>query len=312
MPVCSNSAENCKKRTLKIINMTSRKITFHVLKFYKNRTKNLIYNDFDFEAFVTWFNLQDATEKLYNISENKFTSLDKIEKVNLRVIENHSHVYFGMMSTGNYGSRRNLKDSQNNSRRENPKRISEGEEQENYFVLGFKTNGDVELIFQNAGRGIKSLNLKNYFDKYFLQYLNSLGKSKEFKLIEGSVISTEETMIARLDRVTKTKVFIDKSILGEEGLNLANRTLQAKEDLIIEVTAQRGQDIRDLLSDLRHSIVYDTKIDKIWVEGKDNHGNLSHFYLKNIQKETYVTVDIDATTASLENDSIKRELLQLL
>ena len=292
--------------------MTSRKITFHVLKFYKNRTADLIYNDFDFEAFVAWFNLQNATEKLYNISENKFTSLDKIEKVSLRVIENHPNVYFGMMSTGNYGSRRNLKDSENNSRRENPKRISEGEEQENYFVLGFKTNGDVDLIFQNAGRGIKSLNLKNYFDKFFLQYLNSLGQSKEFKLVEGSVISTEDTMIARLDRVTKTKVFIDKSILGEDGLNLANRTLQAKEDLIIEVTAQRGQDIRDLLSDLRQRIVYDTKIDKIWVEGKDNHGNLSQFYLKNIQKETYITIDIDATTASLENDSVKRELLKLL
>lgn len=292
--------------------MANRRITFHVLKFYKNRTDDIIYNDFDFESFVSWFNLQIATEKLFNISGNKFTSLDKIEKVQLRIIENHPNVYFGMMSTGNYGSRRNLKDSENNSRRENPKKISEGEEQENYFILGFKNNGEVDLVFQNAGRGIKSLNLKNYFDKFILQYLNSLGQSKEFKLVEGSVISTEQTMIDRLDRVTKTKVYIDKSILGEDGLNLANRTLQAKEDLIIEVRAQRGQDIRDLLSDLRQRIVYDTKIDKIWVEGKDNHGNLSQFYLKNIQKETYVTIDIDITTASLVSDSVKRELLKLL
>lgn len=292
--------------------MTSRKITFHVLKFYKNRTADFIYNDFDFESFVRWFNLLDTTEKIFNISYNKFTSLDKIEKVSLRVVENHPNVYFGMMSTGNFGSRRNLKDSTNNSRRENPKRISEGEEQENYFILGFKSNGNIDLIFQNAGRGIKSLNLKNYFDKFILKYLNSLSQTKEFKIVEGAVISTEETMIARLDRVTKTKIYIDKSVLGEEGLNLATRTLQAKEDLIIDVRAQRGQDIRDLLADLRQSIVHDTKIDKIWVEGKDNHGNLSQFYLKNIQKQTYVSIDIDSTTASLENDSIKMELLKLL
>ncbi len=292
--------------------MTSRKITFHVLKFYKNRTADIIYNDFEFEAFVSWFNLQNTTEKLFHISENKFTSLDKIEKVSIRVVENHPNVYFGMMSTGNFGSRRNLIDSANNSRRENPKRISEGEEQENYFVLGFKSNGDIDLIFQNAGRGIKSLNLKNYLDKFILKYLNSIGQSKEFKIVEGAVISTEETMIERLDRVTKTKIFIDKSILGEDGLNLANRILQAKEDLIIDVRAQRGQDIRDLLADVRQRIVYNTKIDKIWVEGKDNQGNLSQFYLKNIQKETYVTIDIDSTTASLVNDSVKRELLKLL
>ena len=292
--------------------MTSRKITFHVLKFYKNKTTDLIYNDFDFEAFMNWFNSLNDNEKIFNLTDNKFTSLDSLEKVTLRNIENHPNVYFGMMSTGNFGSRRNLKDSTNNSKRPNPKRIEEGEEQENYFILGFKNNGDIDLILQNAGRGIKSLNLKNYLDKFITKYLNNKGESKEFKIVEGAVISTEETMIARLDRVTKTKIYIDKSILGEDILNLANRTLQAREDLIIDVRAQKGQDIRDLLSDVRQRLVYDTKIDKIWVEGKDNHGNLSQFYLNKIQKSTFVTIDIDPSTASLISDSIKKELLKLL
>lgn len=292
--------------------MTSRKITFHVLKFYKKNTVDVLYNDFDFEAFTNWFTQQINEEKIYNISQNKFTSLDKIEKVNLNQIENHPNVYFGMMSTGNFGSRRNLKDSLDNSRRENPKRIEEGEEQENYFLLGFKTNGNIDLIIQNAGRGIKSLHLKNYLDKYITKYLNSIGREKEFKIIEGAVVSTEDVMIDRLDRVTKTKIFIDKSILGEDGLNLANRTLQAREELVIDVRAQKGQDIRDLLTDVRQNLVYNTKIDKIWIEGKDNNGNINQFYLDKIQKTTFVTIDIDITTGSLINDSMKRELLKLL
>lgn len=292
--------------------MTSRKITFHVLKFYKNSTANIVYNDFDFEAFINWFVAQENDEKIFNISQNKFTSLDKIEKVNLRQVENHPNVYFGMMSTGNFGSRRNLKDSLDNSRRENPKRIEEGEEQENYFLLGFKTNGDIDLIIQNAGRGIKSLHLKNYLDKYILIYLNSLGEEKAFKIIEGAVISSEDIMIDRLERVTKTKIFIDKSILGEDGLNLANRTLQAREELVIDVRAQKGQDIRDLLTDVRQRLVYNTKIDKIWIEGKDNNGNINQFYLDKIQKTTFVTIDIDTGTGSLISDSMKRELLKLL
>lgn len=292
--------------------MTSRKITFHVLKLFKNRTADIIYNDFDFEPFINWFNSIGVEDKIFTLTQNRFTSLDSIEKVTLRTVENHPNVYFGMMSTGIFGSRRNLKNSVDNSRRENPKAIHEGEEQENYFVLGFKTNGDIDLILQNAGSGIKSLHLKNYLDKYITMYLNSLGVSKEFKIVEGAVISTPDRMIDRLDRVIKTKIYIDKSILGEDQLNLANRTLQAREDLIIDIRAQRGQDIRDLLADVRQRLVYDTKIEKLWVEGKDNNNNISQFYLNKIQKSTFVTIDIDPNTAALVSNSIKTELLNLL
>jgi hypothetical protein len=292
--------------------MSSRKITFHVIKFIEKGTSDRIHNDFNFEDFITWFATVNLEDKIFNLTSNRFTSMDTIEKVNLRTIENHPNVYFGMMSTGIFGSRRNLKSILDNSRRENPKELHEGEEQENYFVLGFKTNGDIDVILQNAGGGIKSNHLKNYLDKFITMYLNSIGLEKRFKIIEGAVISTPDRMIDRLDRVIKTKIFIDKSILGEDELNLARRTLQAKEDIIIDIRAQRGKDIRDLLQDLRQSIVYNTKVEKLWIEGKDSHNNLSHFFLNNIQKSTFVTIDIDPNTAALVSDSIKRELLNLL
>jgi hypothetical protein len=238
--------------------------------------------------------------------------MDLLEIVRIRTVENHPNVYFGMMSTGTFGSRRHLKNSLDNSRRENPKEMHEGEEQENYFVLGFKSNGDIDVILQNAGGGIKSFHLKNYLDKYITMYLNSLGIEKSFKIIEGAVISAPDRMIDRLDRVLKTKIYIDKSILGEDMLNLATRTLQAREEIIIDVRAQRGQDIREFLEDVRQNVVYNTRIDKLWIEGKDSQNNISQFYLNNIQKQTFVTIEIDPTTAALMQHSIKTELLNLL
>lgn len=291
--------------------MTSRKITFHTLKMLKTPANNIIYNGFDFDDFAGWFNTLVDNEKIFNISDNKFTSLDYLAAVPNNQIYAHSKAYFGMMSTGNHGSRRNLKSSVDNTKRPNPKKIEEGEEQENYFILAFKSNGDIDMILQNAGRGVKSLHLKNYFDKYFDRYLANKNENKEFKLLEGVVVSTPDIMINRLDRVTKTKVFIDKSVLNDE-LDLASRTLQAREEIIIDVRAQRGQDIRDLLQDIRQNIVHKTKIDKLWIEGKDNNGNLSQFYLNKIQKSTYVSIDIDPTTASLVRTDVQKELIKLL
>lgn len=292
--------------------MASRKVTFHIIKFLQPPANTVIYKDFDFQGFVDWFDAVNDEEKIFNLTQGKFTSLDFIEKIPSRLINSHQKAYFGMMSTGNFGSRRNLKDSITNGKRENPKEIHEGEEQENYFILGFKNGGDVDLILQNAGRGIKSVQFKNYLDKYFNKYLSHIGKDKEFRLLEGSVVETMDIMIDKLDRVTKTRIYADKSILSDDGLGYSERTLSAREDLYIDVRAQRGQDIRDFLQDLRQKIVYKTSISKLWVEGKDNYGNISQFYVDQINKSTFITVDIDPLTASLIKDDMRRELIKLL
>ena len=292
--------------------MTNRKVTFHILKMYKKEAPNVIYDNFDFDDFKSWFNNLSDEEKIFNLNENKFTSLDYLNIIPAREITTYNKAYFGMMSTGNYGSRRNLKSSLDNSKRSNPKKIEEGEEQENYFLLAFNSSGDIDLILQNAGRGIKTLHLKNYLDKYFNKYLSSKDIEKEFKLIEGDVISTPDIMINRLDRIIKTKIYIDKSILDKDELDLTQRTLQAREDLVIDVRASRGKDIRDLLQDLRQKMVHNSKVNKLWIEGKDNNGNVSQFYLNQIKKSTFVTINIDPSTASLVRDDVQRELVKLL
>lgn len=290
--------------------MSTRKITFHILEFKKKSKTDIIYEDFDFESFMNWFATLDKQNKIFKLTENRFTSLDILEKIKLRKIENHANVYLGMMSTGIYGSRRHLKSSVDNSKRPNPKHLHEGEEQENYFILGFKTAGKIDMIFQNAGGGIKTLHIKNYLDKYINMYFTSQSKEKPFNITEGAVVDAPDKMIDRLDRIIKTKVFVNKSVLTDMGIS--TRTLQARHDIIIDVRARRGQDIRDILEDARQNLVHNTKVDKLWIEGMDNENNVSRFFLENIQKSTFVTIDVDMSTAAIVKDSIQAELLKLL
>lgn len=292
--------------------MTTRRVTYHVLKFFRTDNHTAIYNGFDFEPFRVWFNGMQDSDKLFDISDNKFTSIDLLEPVERRYYQGFTSVYFGMFSTGNYGSRRNLKNSSNNSKRENPKLIEEGEEQENYFLLCFRNHGDAEIVLQCTGRGVKSVNIKNYFDNFFNRYLFENEQEKEFLLKEGSIVETTDLMIDRLERVTTTKVYIDKKILTDDHLNITNRIVQAKADLVIDVRAQRNQDIRDILNDIRQNIVYKTMIEKIWVEGKDSHGNPNSFYIDQVQKSVFVDIDADDSTAAIVRQDVKTKLLQLI
>ncbi|MBY8961183.1 hypothetical protein KJK34_00300 [Flavobacterium sp. D11R37] len=278
---------------------------------FKNNNKSTLYNDFDFESFFYWFKDLSDDLKVYYISKTKFTSIDYFEEIDKKYCQGFNRVFFGMFSTGNHGSRRNLKDSKDNSKRDNPKRISEGEEQENYFLLCFNSPGNVELILQNAGRGVTSINIKNYFDKFFNRFLSEHGYDKEFILKEGTIVETTDIMIDRLDRITKTKIFIDKSILSDE-LDISDRTVQAKADLIIDVRARRGQDIREFLEDLRQKVVYKSKIDKVWIEGKDNNGNSSNFFIDQVQKSVFIDVEIDLNTAAIVMPEVKKALLNLI
>ncbi len=183
------------------IKNAQRKITYHILKFVKKKSNTVIYTSFNFNDFVTWFNTIDERGRLYGISATKFTSLDILETVPKRSYQGYTNVVFGMMSTGNHGSRKNLKDSQNNTKRENPKKLEEGEEQENYFLLAFKTAGDIEVVFQNSAHSIKHHQFKDYLEKFIIKYISAKGTTKDFDIIEGSVIEDENTMIDKLDRV---------------------------------------------------------------------------------------------------------------
>lgn len=292
--------------------MAQKKVTFHRFRLVNKRNHELIDNSVDFDSFIEWFTSLPVEGKMYRITNNKFTSLDYIKKLSNRNYDGTFNLYLGMFSTGNHGSRRDLKNSENNTKRPNPKRLVEGEEQENYFLLKLTTNGSGELIYQSAGKGVRENNFENYFDIFLNRYLIEIGEVKDFNVKLNPIISTDDVALSRLDRIVKTRIYVDKSILSDDGLGYSNRLLQTRQELYIDVRAEVRQSIRDVVNDLRQAIMYKSEISNIWIEGKDIYGNQSNFFLDQVKKRTFIDVEINPLTAAIHRESIKSQLLNLL
>ena len=224
--------------------MNRRKITYHIFKFYENNNVNDRHEDFDFDGFSKYLNKLEDEDKRFSINPTKFCAVDFIRPIDKKHFQGRQKCFFGCIKSASFGTRRELLDYQTNKERENPKLLTEGEKEQNYFILAFNNNSEFEIIFQNAHLGINSNQFKNYLDKFIWLYLKSIDLDKEFKTEMGDIIIEDpEEIINRLDRIVECKVYIDKEVLGSDYLNLTERTLNVKEDLVVDIKADIRQSI---------------------------------------------------------------------
>ncbi len=293
--------------------MNRRKITYHIFKFYENNNINHRYEDFNFEGFADYLNNLEDEDKRFSLNPTKFCSVDFVRVIQPRHYQGRNQCFFGCIKSASFGTRRELLDYQTNTERDNPKLLTEGEKEQNYFILAFNDDSEFEIIFQNAHLGISANQFKNYLDKFIWKYLQSLEQEKDFKTEMGDIIIEDPNeIISRLDRIVECKVYIDKEVLGSDFLNLTERTLNVKEDLVVDIKADIRKSIAQMTSDIIQNLTHDNRISKIWVRGKDNNRNETKFFIEKIMKSKYITVTLDPNTKSIVSDSIRREMINLI
>ncbi|MBY0487833.1 MAG: hypothetical protein K2P85_11700 [Flavobacteriaceae bacterium] len=295
------------------VEKTPKKITYHIYNLYEGLNIENSFEDFDFPDFANFLNSLNDEDRKMPISDKKFCALDFIETIEPRYFQGRQKCYFGMIKSASFGTKKNLIDSVTNTERENPKQLTEGEKEENYFVLAFKDNSEFEIIMQNTHLGITSNHFKNYLDKFIYRYLSVKQIEQEFNTEIGDIIIDDPNeLIAQLDRIIECKVYMDKEVLGSQFLGLSNRTVQVKKDLIIDVKADTMMNIRDFAKDVATNIASNTNISKVWICGKDNDKNEHKFFIERIIKTNHIKVIIDPTTKAIVKDLMKKEMIKLI
>lgn len=289
-----------------------RKVTYHIFRFYQRNTDNN-FEDFDFDDFVNYLNGLNENEKKYYINESKFCSVEFISTLHQRNFQGRQKCFFGCIKSAPFGTRKNLLDHTTNSERNNPKLLTEGEKEQNYFILAFNRNSEFEIIYQNVHLGINAHQFKDYLDKMIYKYMLSLNVEQSFDTEIGDIIiNNPEEIIDRIHRIVECKVYMDKEVLGSEFLNLSQRTLNVKNELIIGAKAEFNQSIREYVRDVLQNLTQDTRIFRIWVRGKDNNNNETKFFIEKIIKSNYIEVTIDPNSGAIVRDDIKREMINLI
>ena len=291
--------------------MNQKKITYHIFKFYIG--EDISYDEFDFNNFVEFVSNLDDESKKYNINRTKFCSIEFINQLEQRDCNGRLKCFFGCIKSAPFGVNKPLLDYSDNTERDNPKNLTEGEKEQNYFILAFNSNSEFEIIFQKSGLGISINQFKNYIDNLINKYLSSINLEKEFRTEMGDIIIENlNDIIDRIDRIVECKLYIDKQVLGSDFLGLSNRTLSVKRELTISAKAEYNESIVEFLRDILQNITHNNTISRVWVRGKDNYNNEAKFFIEKIMKENTINVDINPTTGSVVRESIKQAMINLI
>ncbi|SFB71781.1 hypothetical protein SAMN04487907_101238 [Zunongwangia mangrovi] len=296
--------------------MLSRKITYHLYKFYEERLPDTaLYQNFDFEDFITFLHNLNPKERKKGLSDSKFCSLDFIEDITSDSLKRRgkTRVYFGAMKSAIYGSKKDLLDSETNEERENDKKVSEGEKELNYFILAFDNNAEFDIIYQTIHNGVTAYQFYKYLETYIDRYIIAQNIQKNFVTSFGDVIvNNPKELIHDLHRVVECKIYMDKKILGSDFLNISERTYTVKDYLKVDVTADIKKSIDGFAIDCINGLKNDRRIDKIWIRGKDSESNESKFFIEKIQKSKFLKVEIDPIKRTLKKSDVKTKMISLI
>lgn len=88
--------------------MGTRKITYHIFKFYEHQ--DIAYENFDFDSFVEFINNLDDEDKKHNINTAKFCSIEFISQLEQKDCNGRLKCFFGCIKSAPFGVNKPLLD----------------------------------------------------------------------------------------------------------------------------------------------------------------------------------------------------------
>lgn len=246
-----------------------RKIAFYSFKLKRFRVSGEIA-PLSLQRALSYTQSLPTADRIWEAQDNDFILLDKVQEMSSGKIQCITFV------RSKYNYRPPLVDRGTGNRRDNPKTLSEGDEQKTHMVLSYRDDEVIVLLEEyKAGIGITSI--AQYLNRFIRAYQEENDETPRYR-IENSFIPQDDFLkqMKSVDRITRLLITADRQILGSEQLNYCDRTEEVSEDITIEIHAKANktllQQVERLYSRWQdHSNPPSYR--KIRVTGKDIDGN---------------------------------------
>ena len=284
--------------------MEHRKIGFFFLQLVDNNVHSEMEPVFD--RLLRYIISQSRTKRKQDLSN------DRIYFIESYSYDSQNHLAKLLFKSAKHSYRAPLLNRNTVESRDNPKTLEEGEQVKTHLLVKFK-DGDA-LVFLETGRDILTMkSIADYFNLFVSIFNNNHNRDK----IEGGfhfdMIPKDDfrEVLDSMQRVTCASIYVSKQILGSDALNFSNTTHEAKEDIIIEVKAQRGRSLKTLLYDVLAKLNGGQVIQRIRATGKLPNKSESIIDTSFIIKKEYIEAQQNKETGEYNTPFMFSQLVLL-
>lgn len=284
--------------------MSQRKINFFFLQLSENERTFEVENSID--RLLNYINSLSRTRRKQDISNERICFLERY------LYDDNTHIVKLLFKSAKHSYRAPLLNRNTVESRENPKTMEEGEQIKTHLLIKFK-NGDA-IVFLETGRDILTMkNITDYLNLFISIFNNNHRRDKIEGTFRFDMIPRDDfrEVLDNMHRVTCVSIYVQKQILGSDALNFSNTTHEAKEDIVIEVKAQRGLSLKTMMYDLLAKFNGGQTIQRIRATGKLSDKSETIIDTSFIIKKEYIDAQRNEDTGEYNTDFMFSQLMLL-
>lgn len=265
------------------MSVSRRKITRYVLKVIEQGTENQLESDLLKKCFSDIVTRTEIERKIDDTSTNRIHYLDEL---NLR--SNYGTGYF---ISAKHHHRPPLINAETLIKRDNPKELTEGEEEKTHFAIGFKAK-EAYLLLETKHGGVSIGKLVNYINKHLKQLRGNAQRIMYELIVEGDFLSKVRDM----SRVISAEIYTNSNLLTDTFLKDVTMSQEVRHEVELIFKAKKGRSIKATMIRSLYNLfasAEERKISRMKIAGKSSDDDFLLLDTDRLAESEYIEVELD-------------------
>lgn len=268
--------------------MQRRKLSYFAIDFLSGEQHT--FNPALFCEFLAYLDNLSTTDKLFNDQKiKKAVALDRIFEETKEGI----HLYKVVFKSCKYNHSPNYMSSRDGSERVSDKQLDEGDKELTHMCMRIDDR-EAYTVFENRRNGVTIGSAISYFNRHLKEFLHIQGIEDSFCLWAG-IVPPDEFMTAlnNATRISVADIFVDKSVLGSDYLNLMEIDDNSQDNLVITMKVKYRQSLskRAIQGAFRKITTEGSVVNRIRLYGKDI--NRMNTVIDSLQQKKMDEISVD-------------------